>query len=421
MMRFDLNELENKNVVFVGVGRGRALEGFKLFLEKHAKLKSFTGVDKHPGDKPLDFLKDYNPISTVFVKNEGIPGQEMPVAYVTAMQLFFRLAQDNNLKIVGITGTKGKSTTAALTAAILERSGKKVVLAGNIGVSPWPALEAAKPDTIFVLELSSYQLSDLSVSPHVAACLNLYNDHTDWHGSLEEYWEAKHNIMRFMGPNDVFVYNPDFPALKKWADGAKCKTIAINPAEKLNLFGAKLFGAHNELNALIAREIARQFGVSDSVVMETVRDFQPLEHRMQTVVVKHGRTYIDDAIGMTPESTIASLTAISESIGPIGCLLLGGQDRNYDFADLMKIVARHQVPHIVLFPETEDKIKTSLPPGYRPAFFETKSMAEAVRYAAEHAPEKSVVLLSTAAPSYLLWSGFEEKGDQFQAAAKALT
>jgi len=419
-MNFDLAEFTGKDVVFVGLGKGRAAAGIQTFLEQHASFKSFSGVDKQPGDKPLNFLLDYNPRATVFVKNEGIPGAEMPVPYITAMQLFFRLARDNNITTIGITGTKGKSTTTALTAAILEHAGKAVVLAGNIGVSPLPALAEAALDTLFVLELSSYQLSDVTVSPHISACVNLYNDHTDWHGSLDSYWEAKHNVMRFAGQDDTFIYNPDYAALQEWAETATCKTIAIDPSEKIDLSGAKLFGDHNGLNALVAREIARQFEVDDATTLEAIKMFEPLRHRMQTVATKNGRTYVDDAIGMTPESTTASLAAITQRIGPVGCLFLGGQDRNYDFDEVMKVIAEYNIPHLVFFPETEAKMKASMPADYHPKIFETQSMADAVKYASRHAPENTVVLLSTAAPSYLLWKDFEDKGDQFQAAVSAL-
>jgi UDP-N-acetylmuramoylalanine--D-glutamate ligase len=419
-VKFSLDDFKDKDIVFVGVGKGRSMAGLEPFLRKFVDIRSFTGVHKQEGPDPLAFLLEYDPTTTVFFKNEAIPGPSMPVPYMTTQQLFFRLAKEHDIPVVGITGTKGKSTTSALTAAILQHTDKDVVLAGNIGISPLPALAEATTDTIFVLELSSYQLSDLTISPHISACINLYNDHTDWHGSLHEYWEAKHNIMRFAGPGDTFIYNPDFAPLREWAADAVCNTIAINPAESIDLTGAQLFGQHNVLNALVAREIARQFGVSDEVSLEAIRQFSPLRHRMQTVAVKNGRTYIDDAIGMTPESTIASLAAVTDQIGPVGCLLLGGQDRNYDFTELMKVIARYTVPHLVLFPETEAKMKAAIPEGYHPVIHETRSMADAVSYAAEHAPDNSVVLLSTAAPSYLLWSDFEEKGDQFQDAVQAL-
>ena len=108
-----------------------------------------------------------------------------------------------------------------------------------------------------------------------------------------------------------------------------------------------------------------------------------------------------------------------KTIGPVGCLLLGGQDRSYDFTELMRVIAEQNIPYLIFFPETEAKMKAALPSDYHPEIHETSSMADAVTYAAAHAPENSVVLLSTAAPSYLLWASFEEKGDEFQAAATA--
>lgn len=419
-MTWQLDQFADKNVVFVGAGQGRAMAGIQHFLSKHAHMRSFTGVNKQPGDNPLGFLRDYDPKTTVFVKNEAIPGTEMPVPYSTPLQLFFSLLPQTGATAIGITGTKGKSTTTSLTAHILETAGRHVVLAGNIGTSPLEALDDATPETIFVLELSSYQLSDLTVSPHVSACVNLYNDHTNWHGTLDAYWEAKHNIMRFAGPGDLFVYNPAFPTLKEWAAAAKCRTIAIDPAEELDLSRAQLFGEHNRLNALIARHIVREFGVEDYITQEAINSFQPLRHRMQIVATKDGRTYVDDAIGMTPESTIASLKAIHEKLGRVGCVLMGGQDRGYDFTPVMQYLAELNVPNVVLFPDTIDKMRAAFPDSYQPDIFETRSMEEAVRYAAEHTPEGSVTVLSTAAPSYSLWRDFEEKGDQFQAAVHAL-
>lgn len=419
-MTWDLDQFKAKDIVFVGAGKGRAMTGIQSFLEKHGEIRSFSGVDKQTGDQPLAFLLDYDTERTVFIKNEGIPGDEMPVPYVTAMQLFFALLPQLGATTVGVTGTKGKSTTTALTAHVLQTAGKSVVLAGNIGTSPLLSLDDATADTIFVLELSSYQLSDLTVSPHISACINLFNDHTDWHGSLDTYWEAKHNIMRFAGPEDVFIYNPSFPALVGWADEAKCQTVAIDTQVSLDMSQAQLFGDHNRLNALVVREIVRQFGVNDDQFMRGLNSFKPLEHRMQIVTTKHGVTYIDDAIGMTPESTTASLQAVTDKIGQVGCLLLGGQDRDYDFTALMQLVADYQIPNLVLFPNTTDKMKAAMPAGYTPQILETSSMTEAVTFAADHCTTGSVVLLSTAAPSYLLWKDFEDKGDQFQAAVSAL-
>lgn len=421
MNRFDLAAFGDKDVVFVGAGRGRAMAGVEEFLRSQTGIASFAGVDKRDGDDPLGFLKDYDQRTTIFIKNEGIPGRDMPVPYITQLQLFFELVRQTGASTVGITGTKGKSTTAALTAHILETAGKKVTLAGNIGSSPLGNLVSADADSIFVLELSSYQLSDLGASPHISAVINLYNDHADWHGSQTAYWEAKRNIVRYATSEDIFIYNPDFLELTKWAKEAACQSRPINPSESYDFDGAKLFGDHNRLNILIAREIARALGVSDEGTHQAVMSFEPLEHRMEFVANVHGLTYIDDAIGMTPESTLASLRAVSQKYGQVGCLMLGGQDRGYDFSELMLEIARYNVPYLVMFPETIQKMKAALPHGYQPDILETESMQEAVKFASNHTPTGNVVLLSTAAPSYLLWSGFEEKGDKFKQAVSELS
>ena len=419
-MKWQLERFLDKDVVFVGTGQGRSMAGIQTFLERNVHMHSFTGTEKEENGRGLERLREYDQSRTVFIKNEAIPGSDMPVPYITPMQLFFQLVPATGAATIGITGTKGKSTTTSLTAHILQSVGKQAVLAGNIGVSPFEALDTAGPDTAFVLELSSYQLSDMTTSPHISACINLYNDHTPWHGSLDKYWEAKHNIMRFAGADDVFIYNPDFPALRRWAEEANCRTIAIDPAEPYDLSHAQLFGDHNRLNVLIARAIARQFGIADDSTQAVVNSFVPLHHRMQIVATKNTRTYIDDGIGMTPESTMASLTAISQKFGSIGCVLLGGQDRGYDFRPVMGLVASLHVPVLVLFPDTVEKMKAAMPEGYQPRTFETRDMDEAVRFAADAAPENSVVVLSTAAPSYSIWRDFEQKGDLFQAAVNEL-
>jgi UDP-N-acetylmuramoylalanine--D-glutamate ligase len=423
-MSWDLSQFDGKDVVFVGVGQGRSMQGFKDFVTKHSNLKSFTGVDKQLGPEPLAFLRDYDASTTVFVKNEAIPPEEMPVPYITTMNVFFALAESLEAPTVGVTGTKGKSTTAALTTAMLRAGGHKVVLGGNIGEfgeSIWAGLDHASKDTIFVIELSSYQLTDMTHSPHVAIIINLYKDHTDWHGSLDAYWQAKQHIVAFTKPEDLFIYSPDFPTLKQWAEAAPCRTIALDTHEAIDISHANLYGEHNRLNALAARLIAREFKVSDKAAQQALDDFQPLPHRMELVAERQGHLFIDDAIGMTPESTAASLEAVASKYGQVGCLFLGGQDRDYDFRDLLALVAKYNIPNLVLFPDTIEKMKAGLPDGYKPVIFETKSMDEAVRWAAKHAPDKSVILLSTAAPSYSLWSGFPEKGDQFKAAANKLS
>lgn len=415
-MKWPLEEFSQKDVVFVGKGQGRSMQGFEAFVTEYGNIRSFKGVDKGDVPNALSLLSGFDPIETIFVKNEGIPGQEMPVPYVTPINIFFSCVKKLGARTVGITGTKGKSTTTSLVASIVKAGGFDARLGGNIGTSVFEGLKSATRDSVFVIELSSYQLSDIKYSPNISACLNLYNDHADWHGSLEKYWEAKHNIMLFADQNDTFVYNPDFPTLQEWASTAVCQTTAIDPEESYDLSNSQLYGDHNILNVLIAQAIARTLGIKDTVIQEAINNFKPLEHRMEYVTQQDGKIYINDAIGMTPESTLASLKAIYEKYGKIGCLFLGGKDRGYDFKTLMQAVAAANVPELVLFPDTAEKMKRCLPPGYEPNIFETRDMNEAVAYAKQNAPGQSVVLLSTAAPSYSIWRNFEEKGRLFKEA-----
>ncbi len=415
-MNWPLEQFEDKSVVFVGVGQGRSMNALESFIIANANVVSFEGVDKQDTTEPLEFLKQYDADNSVFIKNEGIPGHEMPVPYVTPINIFFACIEKLQARTVGITGTKGKSTTAALTADMIRAGGyNDVRLAGNIGTSVFEGIETATKDTVFVIELSSYQLSDVEYSPSVAACINLYNDHADWHGSVGAYWEAKHNIIHRSQKSDLFVYNPAFPELERWAQHATCRTIAIDPNEDIDLSRSSLYGDHNKLNALIARLIAREFDVPDEISQQALDSFHPLPHRMEFVAEKDGHIFIDDAIGMTPESTTASINAILEKYGSIGCLFLGGTDRGYDFREFFKFIEKQQVPNIILFPDTIAIMRASMPESYRPNILEASDMRTAVRWAHEMAPKQSVVLLSTAAPSYSLWKkGFEEKGRQFK-------
>ena len=411
-----LDQFAGKDVVFIGLGQGRSAAGIQSYLAKHSSMASFTGVNqdpKTPAD-PWASLKVYPSETTVFIKNEGVPGRLVPVPYVAPMQLFFDLLAPTGATTIGITGTKGKSTTTSLVATMLEKSGKQVFLCGNIGTSVFSYLDEATTESIFVIELSSYQLADMHTSPHISCCINLYFDHADWHGSKEAYWEAKHNIMRFATGDDYFVYNKAFPELEAWASSATCHVEPFAADETIDMGKSTLLGEHNRLNALAARHVALLGGATKDGVQSALDEFQPLHHRLETVAVKNGVTYIDDGIATTPEATLAALAAVTKAVGPVGCLMLGGEDRGSDFGELLQMTKQLAIPALVLFPESGERMQKELPSGYEPQMLVTRDMSEAVRFAAAHSPSGSVVLLSTASASYSIWpEGFEQKGRQF--------
>jgi UDP-N-acetylmuramoylalanine--D-glutamate ligase len=226
--------------------------------------------------------------------------------------------------------------------------------------------------------------------------------------------------MRYMTAQDTLIYNAEIDTIKQWLTQSPCQSVAITSNDQIDMSKSKLLGSHNALNALMAREAAKLLGVDGVTCQEVLEHFEPVPHRLQKVAIKNRITYIDDAIGSNPEATIAGITTIIKEVGPIGCVFLGGQDRDYEYWPLMQLISRLAIPYLVLFPETGKKIKALKPASYNVTIFETDNMQAAVLWASVKCPPDSVCLLSTAAPSYSVWKDFEEKGNLFQEAVRAL-
>lgn len=326
------------------------------------------------------------------VKTPGIPKTKVTIPYVTATNLFF--SQIKN-PVIGVTGSKGKSTTASLIAEMLRAAGKKVRLVGNVGDPMLRAfLGTVDPKEIFVVELSSYMLDDIEYSPHVALLINLFPEHMDYHGGVEPYFQAKENIFAFQKPGDVAL-RPPFH-----------EEVPLSASE------IPLLGPHNRKNIQAAIRVARLFGVTDAHVRKALKAFQPLPHRLEFVADVNGIRFYDDAISTTPESTLMAM----KSLKHIGTIFLGGEDRGYDFRKLEQALRAYPIRNVVLFPDSGKRILTSRR-GLN--VLSTRSMKTAVRFAFAHTRPGEICLLSTASPSYSLWKNFEEKGDAFQRAVRA--
>lgn len=419
MSSFELPVFADKDVVFVG--RGKEGLSFQKFIELHVNIRSFRFVDKKDDPNYLENLKTLDMTQTVVVKTPGCPGRLMTVPYTTPTRVFFDCVKQLRAKSIGVTGTKGKTTTSSLLAEMLKNAGLDAKLCGNVGTPMLDVLERSTPSTIFVIELSSYQLTELQQSPDVAVITNLYRDHTDYHGTLDAYWEAKRNIMRYMNENGTVVFNPENEIILHWLAESKAKQAPINAADEVDMSQAKLIGDHNKLNFLLARKAAEIFGVDSGIAINTFKNFEPIRHRLQPVKTVRGITFVDDAIGSNPEATIAGIQALVKNRGPVGCVMLGGVDRDYDYSQLIKLLHTLLIPKLVLFPNTGAIIKAQLPEDYTPDTFNATDMDEAVAWAAENTPSGSICLLSTAAPSTVLWNSFEEKGSLFQQAVLSLS
>ncbi len=394
-----------KTALILGYGKeGKVTQEF--MRKKFPKLK--LGIaDQNRSKNYLQMQADFD----IAIKTPGIPKRFVSIPYTTATNLFF--SQISNLTI-GVTGTKGKSTTSSLIYAILKKAGKKVSLLGNIGVPMLGALKrSVDPREIFVLELSSHQLDDSRYSPNIAVISNLFPEHLPYHQGEEPYYLAKKNIIKFQRRDDSFVFNPEDHRLVEWAKEARSKTVPFTTELPVSQDELPLIGVHNYNNVRAAVTVAKMLSVPDEIIREAILNFKPLPHRLEKVGTFKGITFYDDAISTTPESTIMALRSLKN----VGTIFLGGEDRGYDFKTLEAKIRVAGIKNIVLFPDTGNRLfveATDL------NIFRTEKMKDAIAFAYKHTPQGSICLLSTASPSYSLWKDFNEKGDQFQKYAKLL-
>ena len=395
-----------KNTAILGYGKeGEVTENY--LKENFPELK-IDILDKKFDKNYLKNQKNYD----ILVKTPGIPKDKIKIPYTTATNIFFSEIKSRENKIVGVTGSKGKSTTTSLIYHILKEAGENVLLLGNIGTPMLSVLtQEIKSDAIFILELSSYQLDDIKFSPDIAVVTNLFPEHMDYHKGIKNYYNAKKNIINFQAKNDVFVYNKNNKELIRWTKDASAKSIPFAKAIPVNDSEIPLLGEHNKDNIKATISVAREFGIKDEIIKSAIKTFKGLPHRLEFIGEFSGIRFYDDAISTTPESTIMAIEALKN----VDTIFLGGEDRGYNFAQLEKVIKKYKIRNIVLFPETGKKIKLK---GLN--ILKTKNMEEAVKFAFKYTKTGTICLLSCASPSYSLWKNFEEKGDQFKEFVKKI-
>lgn len=393
------------NAYIMGYGReGKITEQYLQENYPHLQLTI--------GDKSLD--EDYLEKQTQYdiaIKTPGMPSRLVEIPLTTATNIFF--AEVPNFKI-GVTGSKGKSTTSTLIYEILKAAGKKVRLLGNIGEPMLSVLlegQRPDPDEIFVLELSSYQLEHLSQSCEIVAVTSLFPEHMPHHGSEEAYYEAKSRIAKWQKPGDRFIYNDEFPMLQDWAEITPATAMTFRDDLGAESWERNLIGDHNVNNIRAAATVALELEIELEVIKQVVAGFKGLKHRLDLVGEFKGIKFYDDAIATNPQATVQAIKSLTKEVGQIGTILLGGSDRGADFAELEDTVREAGISNVVLFPDSGKRMFKSHE-GLN--ILEANSMAEAVSWASEVTKEGEVCVLSTASPSFSLWKNFEEKGDQFR-------
>jgi len=295
---------------------------------------------------------------------------------------------------IGITGTKGKSTTASLIAHILNQYGKKTVLAGNIGVPLFDIIENIVHQTIVVAELSAHQLEFVRHSPHIAVLLNLYQEHLDHFNSFSSYMQAKLNITKYQNEHDILVYNQE----DEW----------VNKLLLQHDFIRNYFPYSGKIKNNAAFTTCKLLNISDNEIEAALASFIPLEHRQEFVGEKYGIRFYNDSISTVPEATIYAL----ETLKDVDTLLLGGFDRGIDYRILYDYLKENPVENIVFMGPAGMRMKAEWETGIN--HIVENDMQKIIHFAIQNTQKGKICLLSPAAASYDQYKNFEERGKLFK-------
>ncbi len=421
MIDFLSSLLSSKNVLILGFGReGRStLE----LLQKVDTIKNIGISDLNPikdslpsdilihiGERYLDVLDDYD----VVFKSPGVvlpkDISEYKCTFTSQTEVFLKVYRQHT---IGITGTKGKSTTASLLYHTLNKCGKDVLFAGNIGVPVFDIYQQINRDTVVIFEMSCHQLEYLSVSPFIAMFLNLYEDHLDHYGSFEKYANAKKNIYRFQDKGDLLLCSSQF--IPK-GDECRCNVVEISsdilPDETSQYTTLK--GEHNRLNTAFVYYICRKFGIKDEDFLSALSSFSPLKHRLEFVGTVDGVDYYNDSISTTCESAISAVNSIYNA----SVLLVGGMDRGINYSVLIDNLITSSLDTVILMYDSGKRILSELEDidydkSLAPEFVYVPDLYSAVKYAKENTPKGKACILSPASASYGYFKNFEERGEVF--------
>jgi UDP-N-acetylmuramoylalanine--D-glutamate ligase len=342
--------------------------------------------------------------------------------------------------VVAVTGTRGKSTTSSLIAAMLKAGGKRVWLGGNILVSPLTFLSKVKAKDVVVLELSSWQCESLPLvrrTPRIAVVTNVMRDHLNAYDGMEDYAEAKAQIFRQQRPTDVVILNAGDAYGQLWKREApgRVRTFGTGKgtdarllrgvlyAGKTRIIGIdrmKLIGAHNGMNASAAILAAREAGAKIPGIRRALRLFKPLENRLETIRMRRGVRYVNDTTATTPDGVIAAIRAL-RPISKRMWLIAGGADKKLEYAELGRelVKAKRSVLILLLPGDGSDKLRREL--NARKMTYRTiPSIEEGVRLASGQAKKGDTIVLSPAAASFNQFKNEFERGDVFRKAVRRL-
>ena len=442
---------ENKSVLIMGFGReGKSTYNY---IRKYMPHKALTICDKNQieadilkddanctlvcGDNYMDIINNFD----IVMKSPGISIRNVKIAdttYVTCqLDLFMKFAPCTK---VGITGTKGKTTTSTLTHCILKAAGMKTCLIGNIGIPVFDLMDECEGMTA-VIEMSSHQLEFTRTSPHIAVLTNVYEEHLDHYNGFEGYYGAKLNIARYQTENDFFIHNreqdiSDFINPKDIR--AKEIVLGMDEGERdeslKTLIGINphLPGRHNSLDEFYAATVAKLLGVSNEDIIKGLKSFEGIPHRLEYVGNYKGIDFYNDCIATVPTAVMLGVEALER----VDTLIIGGMDRGLDYSQFEKELAASEIRNLICLPETGHTIGEVVADMVGVSVCEVHdidkaknavgsinivkcaNMNEAVRMAYTLTEPSKICLISPAASSYNYYKNFEEKGDHYKSLVK---
>lgn len=448
-------DFKEKKVVVMGLGLNNGGVGVAKFfakcgsrvlvtdlkteseLEKSLKkLKKFSNIEYHLGAHlEADFRG-----ADLIVKNPAVPysskfieiAKEANVPIETDISIFFQLCEG---KIIGVTGTKGKSTVASLVYQILKSKYKDTVLAGNIGVSPLEFLDKIKSTTNVVLELSSFELEGLKRSPQIGVVTSIMPDHLDRYKDINSYVYSKKSIYKYQTPGDYLVLNYDYAQTRDMADKTKgtvifysikkekkCfvrdEVIYFNKQEVCRVSDLKIFGEHNVSNVMAAICVANILEIPSVFIKKAIKDFTGVPYRQEFVREVKGVKFFNDTAATMPDAVIEALKTYDQRFPNNSIILIaGGQDKGLDYKKL-KAEIKKRTDCLILLPGSgSEKLRENL--RFK-NIINVLSMSEAVKNAIQVAKKGDVVILSPGAASFNLFKNEFDRGDKFVSLVKKI-
>ena len=446
-----INKLEDKSLAILGFGKeGRSTYSF---IRKHLPNKHLTIIDMKDisndemliEDENVEFICGDNYLSNLaiydyIIKAPGVSlkdinDEEVKRKVTSQLELLLEVNRDN---IIGVTGTKGKSTTSSLLYEVFKDQGKDVYLLGNIGVPVLDNIDLYKEDTLLVIEMSSHQLEFIEVSPHIGIILNLFQDHLDHAGDLKHYHDNKMRMFKFQNESDIALYSDDNKYLRDRVinDGCykgnfydvrfddseggehsiriKNKSIYLN-GECLYTDGERnLLGDHNLNNIMFIVAVAKLKGLDLVKAKESISKFRGLKYRMECIGTYDDVTYYNDTIATIPEATISAVKALEK----VDTLIFGGMDRHIDYSSLISFLEGSAISNLICMPTTGFIIGNILRESCDKNIVFVNTLEEAHEVSKKCTAKGKICLLSPAAASYEFFKNFEEKGKAFEEIVK---